>query len=81
MERVGVNSEEIMKRQDVLLIVILVGLIVFFAFDLREGGSGISSHIAGVFRMLFFSGTKSSSRPIVALPATTSARPSQSNLN
>jgi len=57
-----------MKKRDVFLVIVLVGLIVFLAFDLREGGSGISSHIAGVFRMWLFGGSTSSGKPI-AVPA------------
>jgi hypothetical protein len=54
-----------MKKKDFFLVVVLLGLIIFLIVDLREGGSGISSHIAGVFRMLLFSGS-SDSKALVA---------------
>jgi hypothetical protein len=57
-----------MKKKDFILVVILVGLIVFLTFDLRKGGSGISSHIAGAFTALFFNAS-SDSKAITASPA------------
>jgi hypothetical protein len=66
MERAGRKRRWIMKKKDFILVGILVGLILFLAFDLREGGPGISSHIAGAFRTLLFGGSSRSNGSVPA---------------
>ncbi len=73
-----------MKKKDVFLVIVLVGLIIFLIFDLREGGSGISTHIAGAFRTLFGSrsnASRTNSAPaeapqLMSRPASTNITPS-----